>query len=127
MKPAVKGKTGATLRMTRKMFSGHVPHEMLLTTRQKTRLHNKFSNQLAINIKLSKTRISKLIQSVFIEALLSKLAYSVMRIAALLPKNILLPSHLTAVAVHARIQKKVLGSGENSNIHKLEMKKWKIL
>lgn len=54
--------------MTRKMFSGQVPHEMLLTTRQKIRLHNKFSNQLAINIKLSKTRISKLIQSVFIEA-----------------------------------------------------------
>ena len=100
--------------MTRKIFGGQVPHEMLLTTRQKTRLHNKFSNQLAINIKLSKTRISKLIQSDFIEALLSKLAYSVMRIAALLPKNILLQLHLTAVAVHARIQKKILVRGKTT-------------
>ena len=105
------------------MFGGHVPHELLLTTRQKTKLHNKFSSQSATNIKLSKTRISKLIQSVFLGALLRKLAYSVMRIAALL----LLPLNLTAAAAHERIQKKILGSGASNNIDKLQKKKWKIL
>ena len=105
------------------MFGGHVPHELLLTTRQKTKLHNKFSSQSATNIKLSKTRISKLIQSVFLGALLRKLAYSVMRIAALL----LLPLNLTAAAAHEQIQKKILGSGASNNIDKLQKKKWKIL
>ena len=98
------------------MFGGHVPHELLLTTRQKTKLHNKFSSQSATNIKLSKTRISKLIQSVFLGALLRKLAYSVMRIAALLPKTILLPLNLTAAAAHERIQKKILGSGQATTL-----------
>ena len=98
------------------MFGGHVPHELLLTTRQKTKLHNKFSSQSATNIKLSKARISKLIQSVFLGALLRKLAYSVMRIAALLPKTILLPLNLTAAAAHERIQKKILGSGQATTL-----------
>ena len=36
LKTAVKDKTGATLRMSLKMFSGNgLPHELLLTTRQK--------------------------------------------------------------------------------------------
>ena len=50
-----------------------------------------------------------------------------MRIAAMLPKTILLPLNLTAAAAHERIQKKILGSGASNNIDKLQMKKWKIL
>ena len=37
LKTAVKDKTGTTLRMSFKMFNGNdIPHELLLTTRQKT-------------------------------------------------------------------------------------------
>ena len=37
LKTAVKNKTGTTLRMSFKMFNGKdLPHELLLTTRQKT-------------------------------------------------------------------------------------------
>ena len=37
LKTAVKDKAGATLRMSSKMFNGKdLPHELLLTTRQKT-------------------------------------------------------------------------------------------
>ena len=37
LKTAVKNKTGTTLRMSLKMLNGNdQPHEMLLTTRQKT-------------------------------------------------------------------------------------------
>ena len=37
LKTAVKNKTGTTLRMSLKMFNGKdLPHELLLTTRQKT-------------------------------------------------------------------------------------------
>ena len=38
LKTVVKDKTGATLRMGLKMFDGNdLPHELLLTTRQKTK------------------------------------------------------------------------------------------
>ena len=39
LKKAVKNKTGTTLRMSLKMFDGNdLPHKLLLTTRQKTKL-----------------------------------------------------------------------------------------
>ena len=45
LKTDVKDKTGTTLRISLKMFSGNdLPHELLLTARQKTRLRNAFSN-----------------------------------------------------------------------------------
>ena len=39
LKTAVKNKTGSTLRMSLKMLNGNdLPHELLLTTRQNTKL-----------------------------------------------------------------------------------------
>ena len=41
LKTAVKDKTGTTLRTSLKMFAENdLPHELLLTTRQKTKLRN---------------------------------------------------------------------------------------
>ena len=40
-----------------------VPHELLLITRQKTRLRNAFNNNMSTDLKLSKAQISKIIQS----------------------------------------------------------------
>ena len=60
LKGAVKNKQGATLRISAKMFnSDNFPHELLLTTRQTTKLRNAIEN----NIKLSKAQIFKIIQS----------------------------------------------------------------
>ena len=36
----------------------NLPHELLLTTRQKTKLQNWFENNLSTDIKLFKTQIS---------------------------------------------------------------------
>ena len=45
------------------MFNGNnLPHELLLTTRQKTKVRNAFNNMLT-DLKLSKAQISKIIQS----------------------------------------------------------------
>ena len=45
LKTAVKNKTGTTLRMSLKMRDENdLPHELLLTIRQKTRLRNAFNN-----------------------------------------------------------------------------------
>ena len=50
-------------------------HELLLTTRQKTKLRNAFNNNMSTDLKLSKAQISKIIQSGgFLGSLLSKLA-----------------------------------------------------
>ena len=44
LKTAVKYKTGASLRMSLKIFNGNdLPHKLLLTTRQKIKLRNAFS------------------------------------------------------------------------------------
>ena len=50
------------------------PHELLLTTRQNTKLRNAINNNLTTDIKLSKAQIKNLIQSGgFLGKLLSKL------------------------------------------------------
>ena len=47
LKIAVKNKTGTTVRIDLKMFNGNdLPHELLLTTRQKTKLRNAFNNNM---------------------------------------------------------------------------------
>ena len=61
---AVKNKQGTTLRMNARMFNGNnLPHELLLTTRQTTKLRNAIENSMPTDIKLSKAQISKIIQS----------------------------------------------------------------
>ena len=64
LKSAVKNKQRTTLRMTARMFNGNnLPHELLLTTRQITKLRNNIENNLQTDKKLSKAQISKIIQS----------------------------------------------------------------
>ena len=64
LKTVVENKTGTTIRMNLKMFNGNdLPHELLLTTRQKTKLRNSFNNNMSTDSKLSKAQISKISQS----------------------------------------------------------------
>ena len=64
LKTAVENKTGTTLRMSLKVVNGKdLPHELLLTTRQKTKLRNAFNNNMSTDLKLSKAQISKIIYS----------------------------------------------------------------
>ena len=63
LKTADKNKTGTTLRMSSKMFDGNnLSHELLLTTRQKTKLRNAFNDNMWTDLKLSKAQISKIFQ-----------------------------------------------------------------
>ena len=105
-----KIKTGTPLRISLKMFNGNnLPHELLLTTRQKTKVRNAFNNNMLTDSKLSKSQISKIIQSDwFLGSLLSKIAGTLMKIAILLAKNVLAPLGFTAAAsaIDAEIQKK---------------------
>ena len=61
LKTAVKNKTGTALRISLKMFNGNdLPHELLLTTRQKTKLRNAFNNNMSTDLKLSRAQIFKI-------------------------------------------------------------------
>ena len=112
LKTAVKNKTGTTLRMSLKMLDGNdLPHELLLTTKQKTKLRNAFNNNMSTDLKLSKAHISKIIQSGrFLGSLLSKLTGPLLKVVIPLAKNVLAPLGLTAAAsaIDARIQKKYI-------------------
>ena len=120
LETAVKDNTGTTLRISSKMFDGNnLPHELSLTTRQKTKLRNAFNNNMSADIKLSKAQISKMIQSGgFLRSLLSKLAGPLMIVAIPLAKNVLAPLGLTAAAsaLDAGIQKNIYGFGTTTLI-----------
>ena len=46
------------------MFNGNdLSHDILLTTRRKAKLTNSFNNNMSTNLNLSKSQISKIIQS----------------------------------------------------------------
>ena len=64
LKTAAENKTSTTLRVNLKMFNGNdLPHDLLLTKRQKTKLRNSFNNNMSTDLKLSKAQISKIFQS----------------------------------------------------------------
>ena len=125
LKDAVKDNTGTTLRINLKMFNeNNLQHELLLSTRQKTKLRNTFNNNMSTDLKYSKAQISKIIQSgAFLGSLLSKLAGPLMKVAIPLAKNVLAPLGITATAsaIDAGIQKKIHGSGTTTFISNEEM------
>ena len=98
--------------MTLKMFDANdLPHELLLTTRQRTKLRNAFNNNMSIDLKLPKVQISKIIQSGgFLGSLLIKLAGPLMKAAIPLAKNVLAQLGITAAAsaIDAGIKKKYM-------------------
>ena len=64
LKTSDKNKTGIALRMSLKTFNENgLPHEFLLTIRQKTKLRNAFNNNMSTDLKLFKAKISKIIQT----------------------------------------------------------------
>ena len=83
LKNTVKYKTRTTLRMILKMLDvNDLPHELLLTARQKTSQINAFNNNMSTDLKLTKAQISKILQAGgFLGSLISKLADPLMKVA----------------------------------------------
>ena len=102
------------------MFSvNNLPPELLLTTRQTTKLRHAIENNMSTDMKLSKAQISKIIKSGgFLGSLLSKLAGPLMKVDAPLAKFFLAPLRITAAAstIDGAIQKKIHGSGATTLI-----------
>ena len=96
-------------------------HELLLTDRQVSNLCKSFANNSSADVKLSKTQLSKMIQS---EGFISRLLGPLIKPGLPLIKNVikplaisvLIPLELTAAAADAGIHKKILGSGTTTLI-----------
>ena len=124
LKNAVKNRQGTTLRTNVRIFNGkNLPHELLLTTRQTTKLINAIENNMSTDIKLPNAQISKIIQSGgFLGTLLGPLLKTglllIKNVIKSLAKSVLISLGLTAAASAgaAGIQKKILCSGTTSLI-----------
>ena len=99
------------------------PHELLLTDKQVSSICKAFSNNSLADIKISKTRLSKMIESGgFLGKLLGPLLKTglplMTNVIIPLAKNVLIPLGLTAAAsaADAGIHKKILGSGNTTLI-----------
>ena len=101
--------------MNARMFnSENLSHELLLTTRQTTKLRNTTENNMSTYIKLSKAQISKIIQS---SGFLGKLLGPLLKNGLPVMKNIIKPlgksvlAPLGLSAAMAGIDKVILSSG----------------
>ena len=126
LKSSIKNETDVVLRISSSMVGNsnvntNFPHELLLTNRQVANIRKAFANHSSTDIKLSKTQLSKMIQSGgFLGKLLGPLLKTglplMKSVIKLLAKSVLIPLVLTAAAsaADAGIHKKILRSGHNN-------------
>ena len=100
--------------MNARIFNGNnLSHELLLTTRQTTKLRNAIENNMSTGIKLSKAQIPKIIQS---GGFLGKILGPLLKTGLPLLKSVITPLGLLGLtaassAIDAGVQKKIYGSG----------------
>ena len=126
LKSSIKNETDVFLRISSNMVGNsndntNFPHELLLTNRQVANIRKAFAKNTSTDIKLSKTQLSKMMQSGgFLGKLLGPLLKTglplMKSVIKPLAKSVLIPLGLTAAAsaADAGIQKKILGSGHNN-------------
>ena len=120
-KSAIKNKNEVVLRLSSNMIGDNetnFPLKLLLFNRQVSNLRKAFANNSSADIKLSKTQLSKMIQSEgFLGRLLGPLLKTglplISNVIKPLAKSVLIPLGLTAAAsaADAEIHKKILGFG----------------
>ena len=127
LKSSIKNETDVVLRISSNMVGNsndntNFPNKLLLTNRQVANIRKAFAKNTSIDIKLSKTQLSKMIQSrgFLLGKLLGpllKTGFPLMKsVIKPLAKSVLIPLGLTAAAsaADAGIHKKILGSGHNN-------------
>ena len=128
LKSAIKNENDVVIRLYPNMIGdsndkSNFLHELLLTNRHVSSIRKAFPNNSSIDIKFSKTQLSKMIQS---EGFLGKLLGPLLKtglpliksVIKPLAKSVLIPLGLTAAAsaADAGIHKKILGSGNNATL-----------
>ena len=118
LKSAIKNKTAVFLRLLSNMIDDdetNFPHKLLLTNRQVANLRKTFADKSSTDVKLSKTELSKVIQSGgFLGRLLGPLLKTglplMKNVIQPLTKSVLISLGLTAAVADAGIHKQILGS-----------------
>ena len=123
LKSTIKNESEVVLRQSSNMTGdneSNFPYNLLLTNRQVANICKAFADKSSTNIKLSKTQLSKMIQSGrFLGKLLGPLLKSglplIKNVIKPLAESALIPLGLTtaASAADTGIHKKILGSGHN--------------
>ena len=115
LKSSIKNETAVVLRISSNMVSNsndntNFPHELLLTNRKVANIRKAFAKNTSTDIKLSKTQLSKMIQSGGFLGKLGKLAGPLMKVAMPLAKNLLAPLGISAAmsAIDGSIKKRCL-------------------
>ena len=114
-KSAIKNETEVVLRLSSNMIGDNetnFPHQLLLTNRQVANIRKAFANNLWIDIKLSKTQLSKMIQS---EEFLGRLLGSLLKTGLRLIKNVI---KRLAKSVSISLQLTTVGSAADAGIQK---------
>ena len=91
LKSAIKNENGVVLRLSSNMIGDNetnFPHQLLLTTRQVVNIRKAFASNSSIDIKLSKTQLSKMIQS---GGFLGRLLGSLLKTGLPLISNVIKP------------------------------------
>ena len=124
LKSVIKNETGLVLRLSLNVIGDNETnflHKSLLTNGKVKNLHKALSNNLSNDIKLSKTKLSEMVQlGGFLGRLLSPLLKTglslIKDVIKPLAKSVLIPSGLTgaASAEAAGIHENILGSGSNT-------------
>ena len=105
-KSAIKNETEVVLRMSSNMIGNNEsnsPHQLSLTNSQVANIRKVFANNYSIDVKLSKTQLSKMMQSGgFLGRLLGPLLKTglplIKNVIKPLAKSVLIPLGLTAAA-----------------------------
>ena len=128
LKSAIKNENDVVIRLSPNMIGDsndktNFPHELLLTNRQVSSIRKAFANNSSVDIKFSKTQLSKMIQSEgsvgkLLGLLLKKGLPLIKNVVTPLAKSALIPLGLPAAAsaAEAGIRKKILGSGNTTLI-----------
>ena len=126
LKSSTKNETEVVLRLSSNMIGNNktnFPHQLLLTDRQVSNLRKSFANNSSTDIKLSKTQLSKMIQSGgFLGRLLGPLLKTelplIKNVIKPLAKSVSISLGLTAAAsaADAGIHNKNVGSGNTTLI-----------
>ena len=123
LKSAIKNGTKVTLNLSSNIVGdsndeNNFPHKSLLTNTKVSKLRKAFTKNFSVNIKLSKTKLHKIVQSGgFLGRLLGPLLKArlplIENVLKLLAKSVSMPLGLTAavLATDVAIHKKMFGSG----------------
>ena len=121
LKSPIKNEIEVVIRLSPNMIGDsndedNFPHELLLTDKQVASIHKAFANNWSVDIKFSKTQLSKMIQSGgFLSKLLGPLLKKglslIKNVITPLGKSVLIPLGLTAAA-----------SSADAGIHKKNVK-----